>query len=101
VKFLSSKRANEIQSTTGTVIPAYQGQADNYIKGLSWLDAKVLIDQLPDAVPFPSSENTPVWRQFATKELASAWAGNETVAEAAKKIADHMNAALANERQGQ
>jgi multiple sugar transport system substrate-binding protein len=101
VKFLSSKRANEIQSTTGTVIPAYQGQADNYIKGLSWLDAKVLIDQLPDAVPFPSSENTPVWRQFATKELASAWAGNESVAEAAKKIADHMNAALANERQGQ
>jgi multiple sugar transport system substrate-binding protein len=101
VKFLSSKRANEIQSTTGTVIPAYQGQADNYIKGLPWLDAKVLIDQLPDAVPFPSSENTPVWRQFATKELANAWAGNESVADAAKKIADQMNAALANEQHGQ
>jgi multiple sugar transport system substrate-binding protein len=101
VKFLSSKEANEIQSKTGTVIPAYKGEAGNYVKGLPWLDAQVIIDQLPNAVPFPASENTPVWRQFATKEFAKAWAGQETVEAASKNIAAQMNTALANEQQGQ
>jgi multiple sugar transport system substrate-binding protein len=99
VKFLSTKRANEIQATTGSVIPAYNGQADAYVKGLPWLNAQVLIDQLPNAEPFPVSENTPVWRQFATKEFAKAWTGAESVADAAHKVAAQMNGALAKEGQ--
>ena len=63
------------------VIPAYNGQADNYVSGLPWLNAKVLIDQLPDALPFPVSKKTSVWRRFATQEFAKAWTGEETVAE--------------------
>ena len=99
VKFLGSKEANEIQAATGTVIPAYLGQADLYVKGLSWLDgAQSLVDQLPNAKPFPASGNTTVWRTFATKELAKAWTGEESVEDATKAIAEQMNGALADEQ---
>ena len=98
VKFLGTKQANEIQAATGTVIPAYLGQADLYVKGLSWLDgAQSLIDQLPNAQAFPASGNTTVWRTFATKELAKAWTGEESVEDATKAIAEQMNGALAEE----
>lgn len=97
VSFLSSKRANEIQSTTGTVIPAYNGQAGGYVAALSWMNAQALIDQLPSALPFPVSENTPVWRRNATAEFAKAWTGEETVEAVGARVAGQMNEALAAE----
>jgi multiple sugar transport system substrate-binding protein len=98
VKFLSSKEANEIQASTGTVIPAYKGQADNYVKGLSWLTgAQSLVDQLPNALPLPASKNTAVWLNYANQELAKAWTGQESVPDATATIAKQMNDALANE----
>ncbi len=97
VKFLGSKRANEIQSQSGTVIPAYQGLADAYVKGLPWMNAQALIDQLPDAKPFPVSEKTTVWRRYATQEFAKAWTGEELVEDVAKRVAAQMNDALAKE----
>jgi len=98
VKFLGSKEANEIQASTGTVIPAYQGEAGNYVKGLSWLPgAQSLVDQLPNALPLPASKDTSQWLDFSNKELAKAWTGQESVADAAKAVADQMNTALAAE----
>ncbi|WP_165932979.1 sugar ABC transporter substrate-binding protein [Rhizobium sp. BK251] len=97
VSFLGSKRANEIQATTGTVIPAYNGQAGGYIKALSWMNAQALIDQLPEALPFPVSENTPIWRRNATAEFAKAWTGKETVEAVAARVAAQMNEAVAAE----
>jgi multiple sugar transport system substrate-binding protein len=99
VKFLGSKEANEIQATTGTVIPAYEGQAGEYVKSMPWLDAQSLVDQLPNALPFPNSLNTPEWRDFATEEFAKAWTGEESVEEAAHIVADHMNEVLAEEQE--
>lgn len=97
VKFLGSQRANEIQSTTGTVIPAYNGQAGNYVSALSWMNAQALVDQLPEALPFPVSEKTSVWRRNATAEFAKAWTGEETVEAVAARVAEQMNGALAAE----
>ena len=57
-----------------------------------------LVDQLPNAQPFPASGNTTVWRTFATKELAKAWTGEESVEDATKAIAEQMNGALADEQ---
>jgi multiple sugar transport system substrate-binding protein len=97
VSFLSSKRANEIQATTGTVIPAYIGQAGGYVSALSWMNGQALIDQLPNALPFPVSENTPVWRRNATAEFAKAWTGEETLETVGARVAAQMNEALAAE----
>jgi multiple sugar transport system substrate-binding protein len=99
VKFLGSKQANEIQATTGTVIPAYEGQAGQYVDSMPWLDAQSLVDQLPNALPFPNSLNTPEWRDFATEEFAKAWTGEVSVEEAAQTVADHMNQVLAEEQE--
>lgn len=97
VSFLGSKRANEIQSTTGTVIPAYVGEATNYVNALSWMNAQALIDQLPEAMPFPVSENTPAWRRNARTEFAKVWTGEETVEAVTARVAQQMNEALAAE----
>lgn len=96
--FLSTKRANEIQSLSGIVIPAYNGLSENYVKGLPWMNAQALLDQLPDAKPFPVSEKSSVWRQYATKEFAKAWTGEESVEDVAKRVAAQMNDALADEQ---
>ena len=82
---------------TGTVISAYNGQAGSLCRGLPWMNAQALIDQLPDALPFPVSENTPAWRRNATAEFAKAWTGEETVEAVANRVAQQMNDALAAE----
>lgn len=97
VEFLSSERGNEIQAASGTVISAYNGQTTAYVAGLPWMNAQALIDQLVDAVPFPVSENTAVWRRYARTEFAKAWTGEETVEAVAARVAQQMNEALAAE----
>ena len=97
VKFLGSKGAADIQAKTGTVIPAYKGQETAYARSMPQLHLQVFIDQLPYAKTFPSSVDSAVWRDFAIKEFASAWTGQEPVAQVAKRVAEQMNAALAKE----
>lgn len=96
-KFLASKRAADINATTGTVIPAYKGEADNYVRSMPWMHLQRIVDQLPNARPFPSTIDTSVWRDNATKEFAKAWTGQETVPAAAANVTKQMNAALADE----
>jgi maltose-binding protein MalE len=71
---------------------------DAYASSLPQFDMRVLIDQLPNAKPIPSSLDTAEWANFALKEFTKAWAGEETVAQAGKNAADQMNAALAKEK---
>ncbi|MGN6598494.1 MAG: ABC transporter substrate-binding protein [Actinomycetes bacterium] len=97
VKFLGGKKAAEIQAETGTVIPAYKGMADAWVKSSPEFNLQVFVDQLQYAKPLPSSIDTPAWRDATAAELAKAWAGTQSVEDAAKKAAQIMNDALANE----
>jgi multiple sugar transport system substrate-binding protein len=98
VEFLGSKQAADIEASTGTVIPAYKGETGNYVKSMPWLHAQNIVKQLPYALPFPNSVETSVWRDYAIKEFAKVWTGKETVPQAAVKVNDQMNQALADER---
>ncbi|WP_188896815.1 FAD-dependent oxidoreductase [Microlunatus endophyticus] len=98
VQFLGSKRAAEIQATTGTVIPAYKGEATAYTKAMPEYDMKVFVDQLQYAEPFPSSLQTATWRDYATQQFANAWTGKSTVADVAHEVAARMNKDLAAEK---
>jgi multiple sugar transport system substrate-binding protein len=98
VKFLGTKRAADINATTGTVIPAYKGEATNYVKSMPWLHLQNIVSQLPNARPFPASIDTSVWRDYATKEFAKAWTGQESVRAAAENVTKQMDSALADER---
>jgi len=98
VQFLGSKQAAEIQATTGTVIPAYKGEATAYTKAMPEYDMKVFVDQLQYAKPFPSSLQTATWRDYATQQFANAWTGKSTVADVAHDVAARMNKDLAAEK---
>jgi len=97
VKFLGSKEAADIQASTGTVIPAYKDSTEAWVKSTPEFHLQSFVDELAFTIPLPSSVNTEVWRGFAAKEFAAAWSGQESVAVAAKRVADEMNAALAKE----
>jgi multiple sugar transport system substrate-binding protein len=97
VKFMGGKAAAQIQAETGTVIPAYKGMAEAWVKSSPEFNLQVFVDQLQYAKPLPSSIDTPAWRDATAAELAKAWAGTTSVEDAARKAAAVMNDALANE----
>ncbi len=97
-KFLGSRQAALIEADTGTVIPAYNGTQDAWVKAHPQFDLQSYLDQLPDAVPLPVSGNTAAWNTLETNLLPKAWNGSEPVATVARQLASQMNAALAKER---
>ncbi|MFE0461248.1 ABC transporter substrate-binding protein [Kitasatospora sp. NPDC058965] len=97
VKFLGGRQANEIQAETGTVIPAYQGLSDTWVKAVPQFNLKIFIDELQKAVPYPVSGNTSAWSKDTQAILDQVWAGKQDLATGAKQAAATMNAALAKE----
>jgi multiple sugar transport system substrate-binding protein len=97
VKYLGGETAAQMQAETGTVIPAYKGMADAWVKSSPEFNLQAFVDQLKYAKPLPSSIDTPAWRDPAAAELAKAWTGSESVEDAAHKAAQIMNDALAKE----
>jgi multiple sugar transport system substrate-binding protein len=98
VQFLGSKQAAQIQAKTGTVIPAFKGQASEYAKAMPQYHLQVFIDALPNSKPFPASENSRAWSDYMIQQFATAWTGKSTVADVAHEAATKMNQALAAEQ---
>lgn len=99
VKFLGSKQAAEIQAKTGTVIPAYNGTQVDWVKAYPNFHVQVYIDELAYAVPFPISKNTAAWEDVESKVLNQVWAGQMSVDDGTKQLAQQMNQLLAQEQQ--
>ncbi|MFD7713109.1 ABC transporter substrate-binding protein [Streptomyces sp. NPDC059785] len=97
-QFLGSKEAAEIAASTGTVIPAYDGTQDAWLKAHPKLHLQNFLDQLDYAVPLPVSGNTAAWNTLELAQLTKAWNGSEPVDKAAKELAKQMDAALAKEQ---
>ncbi|MFG2825832.1 ABC transporter substrate-binding protein [Kitasatospora sp. NPDC048365] len=97
VKFLGGREANEIQASTGTVIPAYEGLADTWVKSTPQFNLQIFVDELQNAVPYPVSKNTSAWSKDTQALLDKVWAGQQDLDSAAAQMAATMNAALAKE----
>ena len=97
VKFLGGQQANEIQAATGTVIPAYAGLTDLWVKSTPQFHLQSFIDELPDAVPYPVSKNSGAWIKPNQDLLDQIWGGKIDLETGARQLADQMNAALAKE----
>jgi multiple sugar transport system substrate-binding protein len=97
VKYLGSQEANAIQASTGTVIPAYAGLSDTWVKAVPQFHLQVFVDQLQNAVPYPVSKDTAAWTKPSQDILDQVWGGKIDLAAGAKQIADLMNTALAKE----
>lgn len=101
VKYLGSKDAAEIQAKTGTVIPAYNGTQQAWVQAYSQFHVQSYIDELAYALPYPISKNTSEWNNAETTILTKVWAGQISLADGAKQLAQEMNQDLAKEQSGQ
>ncbi|MEY9904752.1 multiple sugar transport system substrate-binding protein [Catenulispora sp. MAP12-49] len=95
--FLGSQAAAQIEADTGTVIPAYNGMQQTWVKAYPQYHLQSFLDQLPDAVPYPISKNTAAWNTLETTLLTKAWDGSEPIDKVAQDLATQMDAALAKE----
>jgi multiple sugar transport system substrate-binding protein len=97
VAYLASKDAADTLAAAG-VIPAFNGTQSTWLAKYPEFHLQYFLDELPYAVPYPISQNTAAWNEAETKYLTMAWSGQEDVAQAAKQLADAMNADLAKEQ---
>jgi multiple sugar transport system substrate-binding protein len=97
VKYLGSKDAADIEANSGTVIPAYNGTQDAWVKAYPQFHLQIFLDELAYTVPFPISKNTAAWRDVQNKVLTQVWSGQISVDAGAKELATQMNALLAKE----
>ncbi|MEH7609756.1 ABC transporter substrate-binding protein [Gottfriedia acidiceleris] len=95
VQFLGSKEAAEIYAKTGTVIPAYNGTQDAWLKSVPNLNLQAFIDGVDYSVPLPSVKNTGEIWQYETDILKKAWSNEESVEDAAKELTKKADEALA------
>jgi multiple sugar transport system substrate-binding protein len=100
LRFLGSGEAADLQARSGAVIPALKGHEDAYVRAFPQFHMQALVDQLPNAKPIPASRDTARWEDFATREFTRAWAGQTSVEEAARTVADQMNRDLSKEAKG-
>ncbi|MCG8500025.1 MAG: extracellular solute-binding protein [Firmicutes bacterium] len=99
VKFLSSKKANDIFAKSGAGLSAYLSSVDLFMleemkKGFN---VQVFTEQMEYATMYPCSKYTLKWQAEEKKYLEKAWAGEMSVEEACRKIAEKMNKILAAE----
>lgn len=97
VKYLGSKEAAEIQASKGAAIPAFNGTQDTWVKSMPNFNLKIFIDQAANAKAYPISKDTAKWAKLETDYMTKAWAGQMSVEDAAKELAQKMNELLAQE----
>lgn len=97
-KFLGGEEANKIQAETGTVIPAYEGTQDAWVKSNPNFHLQVFIDMVKDSVPYPSSVETRKWQQIETDTLTKVWSGKMSVDDAMKELTKKVDEVLAQEK---
>ncbi|WP_307409363.1 ABC transporter substrate-binding protein [Neobacillus ginsengisoli] len=94
VKFLGSKEAADVYAKTGTVIPAYNGTQEAWVKSVPNLNLQAFIDGAKYSVPLPSVKNTGEIWQYETDILKKAWSQEESVEDAVKELTKKANESL-------
>jgi multiple sugar transport system substrate-binding protein len=97
VEYLSSKEGQERQAELGIAISAYNGTAGKFADAYPMFNTKCYIDMVAYSQIRPYTNQTSVWEDKAYELLKDAYAGNESVADACKAVAEMMNTAIAAE----
>ncbi|AWX55182.1 sugar ABC transporter substrate-binding protein [Brevibacillus brevis] len=97
VKFLGSKEGAEILAKSGAAIPAFNGTQDTWVQSMPNFQLKIFIDQAAAAKPYPISKDTAKWAKLETELMTKAWAGQMSVEDASKELAQKMNEMLSQE----
>lgn len=98
LEYLGSKEAQLKQAQLGVTMSAYIGTSDEWVNSVDSFNLQGHLDMLEaELVIRPYSRNTNVWEDMAIETFKGAWTGEMTMEEACKKIAENMNASLAEE----
>ncbi|MGP3963160.1 ABC transporter substrate-binding protein [Nonomuraea sp. 3N208] len=95
--FLGGTKAAEIQAATGTVLPAYKGTQEPWLKSMPEFNLQVFIDAIEYSVPLPVAGNTAEWQGLSAQYLSPAWEGAKPVEAAAKEYQDAVDKVLAKQ----
>ena len=94
VKYLGSKEAADVFAETGTVIPAFNGTQEAWVKSVPNLNLQAYITGLEYSYPLPSVKNTGALWEQETKVLKRVWGGELNVEEATKELTEKANEVL-------
>ncbi len=92
VKWLGSKEVALMQAESGTVIPAYNGTAETWVKALP-MNLQIFIDSTKVAVPYPSTPDAQ-WETPIFTHTTNIWLNKETPADGMKAAAKEANEVL-------
>jgi multiple sugar transport system substrate-binding protein len=98
IEYLGSKEAQLKQAELGVTMSAYKGTSESWKNGVKEFNLQAYLDMLDSKLIFrPYSRNTAMWEDMARDELKVVWTGEATMEDTLKKIAEKMNAVLAEE----
>ncbi|MDR2256383.1 MAG: sugar ABC transporter substrate-binding protein [Arthrobacter sp.] len=92
--YASGEEASKLQADTGTVIPAYNGTQDAWVKSMPQYDLQVHLDAVDGSVPYPISLRRSEWSQLEKDALPQIWAKPETAEAGLKQLGADMQAKL-------
>jgi multiple sugar transport system substrate-binding protein len=92
IKWLGSKEVALMQAESGTVIPAFNGTAESWVKALP-MNLKIFIDSTKVAVPYPSTPDAQ-WETPVFTHTTNIWLNKVKPEEGMKAVAKEANAVL-------
>lgn len=96
--FASGKEAADIQASTGTVIPAYNGTQETWVQSIPAMHLQTFLDEVKTAVPYPISQNTAAWGAFEADIIPQILSGKVSVEAGLADLASKMQAELDKEK---
>ena len=98
IEYLGSEEAQVKQAELGVTMSAWDGTSEAWVNCAPEFNLQAYLDMRDDMVIRPYSRNTVTWENRASELLKEAWAGNMTMEDTCKQIAEEMNATLAEEQ---
>lgn len=97
IEYLGTEAAQKKQAELGVTMSAYEGTSEDWVKSAPEFNLQAYLDVRDDMAIRPYSRSTVIWENKTNELLKEVWAGNADMAETCKKIAEEMNASLAEE----
>ncbi|NTV78635.1 MAG: sugar ABC transporter substrate-binding protein [Clostridiales bacterium] len=98
IEYLSTEEAQVKQAELGVTMSAFEGKSEDWKNAVEGFNLQAYIDMLDATLVFrPYSRSTTTWEDMASEEFKAAWTGEATMEDTCKKIAESMNATLAEE----
>ncbi|BAC15380.1 hypothetical conserved protein [Oceanobacillus iheyensis HTE831] len=94
IKSLSGEEGITTMAETGFSTPAHKEASQIWLDSIPSIDLQVFLDAHDIGVLYPISKNVAEWQDVETKEIQSAFLGEQTIDEALEKVSEQMNKVL-------